>query len=151
MVSTRFPHLETVNPTIPPTLYIPCIGNLGENSQVVSMSFHTWKQSTRQFQFVSLHWKILGKPYKGFPRVSTQVNRTVNLRIPFRSLAWKINGYVRHCYFFLSHASAMFSKRHFQSNYYFKVMKMTIELKKASPFHICMSLHKDVWSTEFFF
>ena len=33
----------------------------------------------------------------------------------------------------------------------FKVMKMTIELKKASPFHIILYLHKDVWLTEFFF
>ena len=30
-------------------------------------------------------------------------------------------------------------------------MKMTIELKKASPFHIILYLHKDVWLTEFFF
>ena len=75
VVSTRFPHLETVNLTIPPrfpaletwgkphkwfprvsttgnnqpdnSTSFPCIGNFGETSQEVSTSFHTSKQSTQ--------------------------------------------------------------------------------------------------------
>ena len=55
VLSIRFPHLETVNARIPPRF--PEFETWG-TSQVVSRSFHTWKQSTRGFHLVSSHWKL---------------------------------------------------------------------------------------------
>ena len=129
------------------------------------LGFHTWKQSTWRFHLDSLHWKlggnltsgfhefpqletinpiipphflaseISGKPHKRFPWVSTQVNSQL------RSIAWKINGYLR----YFSHASTMFSKRYFQSIY---LLLRWWKWQLNFPY---LYLHKDVWLTDFFF
>ena len=65
----EFPHLETVNPRIPPRFLV------FETLQVVYTSFHTWKQSTRWFNLVSSHCKFC------FSQFSTHVKILWNLRI----------------------------------------------------------------------
>ena len=114
VVSTRFPDLETVNLTIPPRF----------------PALETWE-----------------KPHKWFPRVSTPENSqpdnsttfpcigicgetSQGVSTGFRTSKLSTSGFhldplhgqLMDTYVgavFFSHASTMFSKRHFQRNYYF--------------------------------
>ena len=113
VVSTTFSHLETVNLTIPPRF--PALETWGNLTSVLHKFPHLdTVNPIIPPRFLAL--EISRKPQRGFHKFPHK--QTVNFRIPLRSLAWEINGYLRHCCF-LSHASTIFSKRHFQSYYYF--------------------------------
>ena len=115
--STKFPELETVNPKLSPRFLK--VETSQEISQVVSTSFHTWKQSIWGFHLVSLHSKLHGNLLYGFYEFFLWNLRIRTSLLIFHTLP-----------------------RCFQTIIItLKVMKMTIGLK-TSPFHILMSLPK---------
>ena len=130
------------NSRLDDSAYMPCIGNLGKPHKVcprVSTPGNSQPNNSTSFPCIG----NFGETSRGFPRVSTRVNSQLqdSTKIPCMENSWITTSLL-----FFHMLPRCFQNVIFKViiTCTFKVMKMTIELKKASPFHSCMSLHKDV-------
>ena len=111
--SAGFPHLATANPTVPPKF--PALETWEKHHKCfprVSKPGNSQPDNSTSFPCIG----NFGETYKEFLRVFTKVNSQT-----WGSHLDPLHGKLMDTYVtaVFSHASTMFSKRHFQSNYYF--------------------------------